>query len=93
MNSSLIYALSTFRDKNLIVKNIFETIIVLILQFIKNYEENETRNPYKGIQMVVGHYNGNLAAEKRANLTDGTNYYFNVVLIKKKKIFFLKKYS
>lgn len=25
----------------------------------------------KGIQMVVGHYNGNLPAERRANLTEG----------------------
>lgn len=28
----------------------------------------------KGIQMVVGHYNGNLPAEKRANLTEGNNH-------------------
>jgi hypothetical protein len=36
-------------------------------------ETNIDRDSYvgRGIQLVVGHYNGNLPAERRANLTDG----------------------
>lgn len=32
---------------------------------------NAKRNPNRGLQIVVGHYNGNLPAERMSNLTRG----------------------
>uniref|UniRef100_A0A0M3IHJ2 Polypeptide N-acetylgalactosaminyltransferase 10 n=1 Tax=Ascaris lumbricoides TaxID=6252 RepID=A0A0M3IHJ2_ASCLU len=51
------------------------TILILLAQekiFTTSEENIIDQNSYagRGIQVVVGHYNGNLPAEKRANLTE-----------------------
>ena len=56
------------------------TILILIAQdkLLGPLDEDERHSPSRsassnrGVQIVVGHYNGNLPAEKLANLTEGS---------------------
>lgn len=55
------------------------TVLILLAQdkLLGSVEDvarqNAKRNPHtnRGLQIVVGHYNGNLPAERMANLTQG----------------------